>query len=49
MKLSFSKADSFKQCPFKWKLKYIDKLETIPNWDDPANPLIIGTAIHHGI
>lgn len=49
MKLSFSKVDSFKQCPFKWKLKYIDKLETIPNWDDPANPLIIGTAIHHGI
>lgn len=49
MKLSFSKVDSFKQCPFKWKLKYIDKLDTIPNWDDPANPLIVGTAIHHGI
>lgn len=49
MKLSFSKVDSFKQCPFKWKLKYIDKLDTIPNWDDPVNPLIVGTAIHHGI
>lgn len=25
------------------------KLETLPNWDDADNPLIIGTALHHGL
>lgn len=37
----------FLKCPYKYKLQYVDKLETIPS-DDPANALIIGTAIHYG-
>lgn len=49
MRFSFSNVETFQQCPFKWKLRYLDKLETLPNWDDPANPLIIGSALHHGI
>lgn len=48
MKLSYSKVDCFKQCPFQYKLRYIDKLEAIFNLD-PANALILGTAVHEGI
>lgn len=49
MRFSFSNIECFKMCPYKWKLKYLDGLGTLPNWDDPANPLIVGTALHHGI
>lgn len=49
MKFSFSNVECFRMCPYKWKLKYIDRIGTLPNWDDPANPLIVGTALHHGI
>ena len=49
MRWSYSKVDSFKQCPYKWRLKYIYELGTIPDWDNPANPLIVGAAVHHGI
>ena len=48
MKLSHSRVDSFKQCPYKFKLRYIEGLETLPS-DDPANPLILGHALHTGI
>lgn len=34
-------------CPYKYKLQYVDKLETIPVYE-PNNALILGTAIHHG-
>lgn len=37
----------FQKCPYKYKLQYVDNLKTIPS-DDPANALIIGTAIHYG-
>lgn len=49
MKWSHSRVETYQNCPFKYKLRYVDKLETIPNWDDAANPLIIGTAVHHAI
>lgn len=48
MQVSHSRIETFKKCPFQFKLKYIDKLETYFN-NDPANPLIIGTALHTGI
>lgn len=44
---SHSRVECFKQCPYKFKLRYIDKLETIPN-TDPWNPLICGNTIHTG-
>ncbi|WP_050607242.1 AAA family ATPase [Clostridium niameyense] len=37
----------FQKCPYKYKLQYVDNLKTIPS-DDPANALVIGTAIHYG-
>ncbi len=44
---SHSRVTSFKNCPYKWKLHYLDNLKTIPNID-PWNPLICGNAIHTG-
>lgn len=48
MQLSHSRVSTFVQCPYKFKLKYIDKYEMFPP-DDPASPLIIGHALHTGI
>ena len=45
---SHSRVESFRQCPYKFKLRYIDELKMLPN-DDPTNALIIGTALHTGI
>lgn len=49
MRYSFSRVDCFKTCPYQFKLRYIDKIQTLPEWNDAANPLIIGSALHHGI
>lgn len=48
MSYSFSRVDCFEQCPQKYKYRYVDGLKTLFNCD-PQNPLIIGTALHHGI
>ena len=48
MKFSYSKVDCYSKCPYKYKLKYIDKLETLDECD-PQDPLKLGTAIHKGI
>lgn len=48
MQMSYSRVSSFEQCPFKWKLRYVDKLETIDKCD-PADALKLGTALHEGI
>ncbi|MCX4373375.1 MAG: AAA family ATPase [Dysosmobacter sp.] len=40
--------DCFRSCPFKYQLRYLDRLRTIPD-TDPANALILGTALHTGI
>lgn len=45
---SYSRVDLFKQCPYHYKLKYIDRLKEIPDYS-PASPLIIGSALHKGI
>lgn len=37
----------YKQCPYKYKLQYVDKLKTIFN-HEANNALVIGTAIHYG-
>lgn len=49
MRFSHSRVETFESCPMKFKLRYIDEIETLPNTDDPANPLVIGTAMHEGI
>lgn len=44
----YSAVSTFEQCPFRYKCQNIDSLQTIPS-DDPANALILGTALHRGI
>ena len=48
MSFSYSKVSTFWDCPFKYKLIYIDKLKAKDN-NNPDNPLFTGTAIHEGI
>lgn len=48
MQMSYSRVSSFEQCPFKWKLHYIDELKTIDKCD-PTDALKLGTALHEGI
>ena len=48
MIFSYSNVESFEMCPYKWMLRYKEGLKTIPNWDDSSNPLLLGTALHHG-
>jgi hypothetical protein len=48
MQMSFSRVECFNSCPYKYKLRYLDRLTTIPS-DDPANALILGTALHTGL
>lgn len=45
---SYSRVQVFKQCPYKFKLKYLDEMQTIKvvNEDDP---LLLGSAIHKGL
>ncbi|NFH47243.1 Dna2/Cas4 domain-containing protein [Clostridium sporogenes] len=47
MQYSHSRVESFKGCPYKYKLRYIDKLKTISN-QDANNALICGNTIHLG-
>ena len=48
MQMSYSRVSSFEQCPFKWKLHYLDNLDTIDKCD-PTDALKLGTALHEGI
>jgi phage nucleotide-binding protein len=40
--------ECFKDCPRKYKLRYVDGMEGPPD-DDPANALALGRALHTGI
>ena len=44
----YSAVSTFEQCPFRYKCQHLDGMKTIPS-DDPANALIIGTALHKSI
>lgn len=46
--ISFSRVTTYTQCPYKYKLRYIDELETVFNCD-PQNALVLGTAMHECI
>ena len=48
MQVSHSRISTFVQCPYKFDLKYNQRLETLFNCD-PQNPLILGHALHTGI
>lgn len=44
---SHSRIETFKNCQYRYKLKYIYKLKTIPD-QAPDNALYVGTALHKG-
>lgn len=48
MQVSYSRVSTHEKCPYQFKLRYRDKLETIFNCD-PQNALILGHALHTGI
>lgn len=48
MQVSHSRVETFRQCPYKYFLRYVEGLDTLPN-TDPDNALILGTALHTGI
>lgn len=48
MKFSYSRVSCFKNCPYQYKLRYLDELKTIPN-TDANNALYLGTAVHTGL
>lgn len=48
MQYSHSGVECFESCHYKYKMRYIDRLKTLPP-DNADNPLIIGTALHTGV
>lgn len=48
MKVSHSRVECFKKCRYQYKLRYLDKVKTLPDYE-ADNALIIGTALHTGI
>lgn len=49
MQFSVSRVQCFQTCPHQFKMRYVDGLKTYPDYDDPANALYLGTALHTGI
>lgn len=48
MRFSHSRVECAGKCPYKYRLRYMDKLTTIPD-QDPANALYLGLGLHKGI
>lgn len=45
LQVSHSRVECFENCPYRYKLRYIDKISTIKD-DKADNPLFIGTMLH---
>ena len=48
MRFSYSRVGCFANCPYQYKLKYIDKLQTLPA-TNADNALWLGLGLHKGI
>ena len=48
MQFSHSRLECFESCPFKFQLRYLKQIKTLPP-DDASNSLILGHALHTGI
>ena len=48
MGFSYSKVETHHSCPYKFYLRYIQKLEAKPDMS-PNNALFLGSALHEGI
>ena len=46
--LGYSAVSTFENCPYQYKLRYIDKVEMLDDYE-PSDALKIGTALHRGI
>ena len=46
--LGYSAVSTFEQCPYKYKLRYIENMEMLDDYE-PSDALKIGTALHRGI
>ena len=47
-KLGYSAVNTFEKCPYQYKLRYIDEVEMLDEYE-PTDALKIGTALHRGI
>ena len=47
-RMSYSRVECFEKCPFQYRLRYRDKLKTLPTYD-AQDPLIVGNAFHMAI
>ncbi len=45
---SHSRLESYIQCPYKYKLRYLDRVKMLDNYE-PTNAFVIGSAMHLGI
>lgn len=48
MRVSHSRIESFEKCPYKYWLRYVEGIKTLPD-DAPDNALYLGTAMHTGL
>ena len=48
MQYSYSRVSLFQDCPYHFKLRYLDKLTELPDYS-ANSPLILGHALHKGI
>lgn len=46
--LGYSAVNCFNTCPYQYKLRYVDKLQTLDEYE-PQDALKIGTALHKGV
>ena len=46
--LGYSAVSTFEKCPYQYKLRYINKVEMLDDYE-PTDALKIGTALHRGI
>ena len=46
--LGYSAVSTFENCPYQYRLRYIDKVEMLDEYE-PTDALKIGTALHRGI
>lgn len=48
MIVSHSKIECFKNCPYQYKMRYLDGMKVLPD-DKANNALVLGTALHTAI
>ncbi len=47
--VSHSQLETFRGCPYRYKLSYVDDLTVLPEFDNADNALLLGTCIHRAL